>query len=138
MRWVANRGRAEYDANGAPVRVLGIGHDITERKQAEDALRANERFLTRLLETAPLVIYLFDAARGQTLYASSCAATSLGYDAMDALNVSAPEFMAQVMYPEDRVKLEAHFEQLATSRDGDISDYASRMRHRNGEWRLVP
>lgn len=36
-RWVYNLGRASYDKNGKPVRVLGIVQDTTERKQAEAA-----------------------------------------------------------------------------------------------------
>lgn len=46
VRWIGNRGRAEYDANGDPVRMLGIAMDITPRKQAEEALRS----LTATLE----------------------------------------------------------------------------------------
>lgn len=35
VRWVGNRGRAEYDADGKPLRMLGIVVNIEERKQAE-------------------------------------------------------------------------------------------------------
>ncbi len=34
-RWMDGRGRAIYDAAGCPVRLYGVGLDITERKQAE-------------------------------------------------------------------------------------------------------
>ncbi|MBX3011575.1 MAG: PAS domain S-box protein [Caldilineaceae bacterium] len=33
-RWVYHLGRASYDQNGEPIRVLGIAQDITERRQA--------------------------------------------------------------------------------------------------------
>jgi PAS domain S-box-containing protein len=39
MRWMEGRGRAVYSAEGQPLRLYGIGIDITERKQAEEALR---------------------------------------------------------------------------------------------------
>jgi PAS domain S-box-containing protein len=34
-RWMDGRGKAFYDAAGRPVRLYGVGMDITERKQAE-------------------------------------------------------------------------------------------------------
>ncbi len=39
IRWMLGRGRAFYDADGEPVRLVGVGIDITERKRHE------ERFL---------------------------------------------------------------------------------------------
>src|SRR5262249_25072608 len=39
IRWIAARGRTATDAAGQPLRTSGIVLDITERKQAEDAVR---------------------------------------------------------------------------------------------------
>lgn len=41
VRWVIARGRAEYDALGAPTRLPGVVLDITARKEAESTLRAH-------------------------------------------------------------------------------------------------
>ena len=41
--WIGHRGQTEYDAVGNPVRNFGIALDITERKQAEQALRDADR-----------------------------------------------------------------------------------------------
>lgn len=38
-RWQNSRGKAIFDENGTPVKMVGYISDITERKQAEDALR---------------------------------------------------------------------------------------------------
>jgi PAS domain S-box-containing protein len=45
-RWVAARGRASGESEGAPLRVVGLAIDITNRKQAEDALRTSEKLAT--------------------------------------------------------------------------------------------
>ena len=49
--WMEGRGRATYDAAGQVQRLYGIGIDITERKEAEEALRltsARQAFLLKL------------------------------------------------------------------------------------------
>ncbi len=39
VRWVANRGRVVRDDDGAPARMFGLSYDVTERREAEEALR---------------------------------------------------------------------------------------------------
>jgi PAS domain S-box-containing protein len=41
LRWLAGRGEAAYDAAGRPVRVSGVNIDITDRKEAEQTIRAS-------------------------------------------------------------------------------------------------
>jgi PAS domain S-box-containing protein len=42
-RWILSRGEAVRDAAGRPVRMVGALTDITDRKEAEEQLRASER-----------------------------------------------------------------------------------------------
>ena len=41
-RWIAVTGRAEYDAAGRPIRMLGVGRDITNRKRAQEETSRRE------------------------------------------------------------------------------------------------
>jgi len=43
VRWVAHRGQTEYDGAGKAVRTFGVAMDITDRRNAEDALRDADR-----------------------------------------------------------------------------------------------
>ena len=51
-RWVSARGRGLYDVSGTLIRMLGVVQDITERKEAELALRESEARLRFLAELA--------------------------------------------------------------------------------------
>jgi PAS domain S-box-containing protein len=44
IRWIVDRGRAWYDENGRPVGMAGINVDITDRKQAEEAVASAALF----------------------------------------------------------------------------------------------
>ena len=78
------------ELRGFPVRfrdqhfVLGIARDVTDRKRAEEALRANERRLFEFLEKIPAGIFILDAKSRTAYYANQRAKELLGEE-LDAL-----------------------------------------------------
>lgn len=58
--WFTNSGVAIKDENGVPLYFLGVGADITERKNIEESLAASEQRTRAILDNAEEVIYTLD------------------------------------------------------------------------------
>ncbi len=57
-RWIAGRGRVEFDRDGKPLFMRGVSRDITLRKHAEDALRESEARFRTVANVAPVMIWM--------------------------------------------------------------------------------
>jgi PAS domain S-box-containing protein len=63
LHWTASRAQVFCDATGQPVRMAGVTFDITERKQAEEALRVAEEKFRCLVEQSIVGIYVIQDDR---------------------------------------------------------------------------
>jgi len=92
------------DAEGRPQFLLGVSDDITEQRQAAEALRAAETRLQQVLAFSSTVIYAVDIRPGKLIptFVSGNFARLTGYDAADALD---PSWLAERFHPEERERL---------------------------------
>ena len=82
MHWLLARGRGIYDAHGKPTHLLGACMDITELKQAEEALRESEARFRRFVDSNIIGIALVDL-EGNIREANDALLELLGYTRED-------------------------------------------------------
>lgn len=80
LRWRAVRGRAQRDEAGRPLRLAGVGMDITERKQAEAAVQLERERLSQVVDTVDEAIVQVDDD-GRLTLANAAAARLFGHAA---------------------------------------------------------
>ncbi|HSD84362.1 MAG TPA: PAS domain S-box protein, partial [Anaerolineae bacterium] len=79
VRWMQFVDRGFFDAAGNLIEVQAVGRDITDRKQAEEALLRSQQLYRMLVETLPDAIGLFDAQLNLEMI-NSAGVTLFGYD----------------------------------------------------------
>lgn len=100
-KWILSLGKiVERDEQGRPLRMLGTHTDITERKNAEVLLRAQEEHLTSLIYSVDGVVWESDARTHETTYVSPRAERMLGYPL--SRWTGDPSFWINHVHPDDQ------------------------------------
>ena len=123
LRWVTAVGSIEHDADGVPIRLRGITHDITDRKNAELELAERDAQLRLAGKGARVGSFAVDIATG-TLQ------TTPGYRAIHGLPEGAQETThgwRSRLHPDDQPRVDA-IRSLA---------FAERRPEFNTEYRIV-
>ena len=142
LRWIAARGRCQYDPSGTPVRMLGVALDITERKRAEEEINRRESQLAEAQHIAQLGSYEWDV-RSNTVYRSKELCSIFGIAASEF----EPTFEGYLkrVHPDDRGATQKIIEQAFAERKPFSfeeriirADGAVRWLHSQGKWIVDP
>jgi PAS domain S-box-containing protein len=118
IHWIGAKGRFINDETGQPVRMYGAVHDITERKQVEQALRKSERVLREAESLGHTGSWEHDLVTGEIFNTEENLRLFFGDDRSKGTPF---EDYAQAVHPDDReYVVQRHAQLLAEGGPGDI------------------
>jgi len=124
-----------FDTNENLYRIVGTSLNITERKQAEIALRDSQRLLQQISESSPNILYLYDLVENRNVYSNCSTAEILGYSP-EEIAAMGEALLPTIMHPEDFAKVPELQKQISSFNDGEVLEHEYRLRdRRTGEWR---
>ncbi len=109
--WVSVSGAVVRDADGKPVRAIGIIQDITEQKNAEQALRFSERRFKFTMDAAELGVWDMNLS-DRSMWRSKRFDQIFGY-AQPLPLWNADVFLEHIL-PEDREAVDRNFQEALT------------------------
>lgn len=104
LRWIHTRAFPVRDEAGQIYRYAGICQDITQRKQAEQALRATEARFSRAFRSSPDAISIITLTEGRIIDINDSFLDLFGFKREEVIGKTTAE-LAIWSNPEDRAKL---------------------------------
>ncbi|MDQ3779861.1 MAG: EAL domain-containing protein [Chloroflexota bacterium] len=131
LHWLREKAQSICDTDGRTVRLLGVTMEVTDRKEAEEALRQSEARLAALVRNAPDVITVLEAD-GTVRYKSPGIEHELGYTPDELIGTS----VFVLIHPNDLVRAQELFIELLGQARGKVAA-EFRCRHKDGSWRWL-
>jgi len=124
LRWVSTDKMPYRDEQGNVIGVIGFAVDITDRREAEQALRLSEQRYRRLVDNALVGVYRTNL-EGQVLYANETLMRIFEFASLEEMR--ACSVLSLYQQPRDR---QAFLERL--KRDGMVANYELQAQTRTG------
>lgn len=133
VHYVESHGYLQRDADGRPVRLVGLNRDVTAEKKLQQALDLAEQRWQLALESTNDGVWDWDMAAG-TFYHDERWTSMLGYDRHEV----STEFggWRSLVHPEDLRSCDAAAQEHQEGRTA-FYQHEHRMLAKNGQWRWI-
>ena len=122
------------DQTDAIERVIFIATDITVRRRAEEAVRESQRFIGRVADTSPAILYVYDVIRARYVYVNHQVEKILGFTSEQFL-AGGSRLAKELVHPDDAGLLAERGRRLAgAENDGVVFECVFRMRNVHRQW----
>jgi len=138
VRWIASRGVVQRDDHGKAIRTTGIVRDVTERREAQESLKAlnetlEQQVTQRTAERDRMWrlsgdLFLVIGQRWEIRAANPAVTSLLGYTPEEVIG----ERFVRFFHPDE---FESLTQAIRTASVAPLRDFIARLRAKDGSWR---
>jgi PAS domain S-box-containing protein len=108
--------------------------EIMRRIQMEKDLIESQRFVHRIADATPNLLYLYDVIENRNVYINSRIKDILGYSPEEIKKMKSA-FFKKLLHPGDASVIDSLWKRFSTASEGDIIESEYRLKNYSGEWR---
>ena len=113
--------------------LLIITTDISKIKRAEREITDRNKFILRIAESTPGLLYLFDLRTNKNLYVNRKIEEYLGYTP-ESIRHMGNDFLETMIHPYDLLAYDNHRKKIFKAKDKEVHVVDYRLRHIQGRW----
>lgn len=108
--------------------------DVSSHKRVENALADSRRFIAKVLDTVPNIVYVYDLVEQRSVYVNDQVGGLLGYSPKE-IQAMGDQLLPQLLHPYDKGQMREHLSRLASTGSDEVFDVEYRLKHRERGWR---
>jgi len=117
-------------------RALDEASERAARRQAEQALASSQRFLQRVIDATPHVVFVCDFAAQRILYINRQVNSVLGYTP-EQMQELGTDVLKKITPADEAGRVDEVIARLAAARDDEMVEYELRVKSASGSWRSL-
>lgn len=137
-----NKSEIPIDDSAAPIinekgnliGVVMVFRNISDRRIAEKEIMNNQKFIKRIADSLPSVLYIYDLKGPKISYTNYKIAELLGYDSNEVVKMG-ETFFEKFIHPDDYTKLKSNLAKYYDAEDNEILNYEYRILNSEGKYR---
>jgi PAS domain S-box-containing protein len=122
--------------NGSLLGIVLVFRDITARRKAELELFEREKFIQKIADSIPNILYVYELETPSITYVNNKVIEMLGYTPADVKRTGSA-FFSTFIHPTDYRRMLSLFQKFASAKDNEVIEYEYRIKNLKGEWRWM-
>lgn len=124
--------------SGELIGVVMVFRNITERKRIEKEIRNNQKFITRIADSLPSILYInnIQGAGINLTYLNYKIAEILGYS-LEYVTAKGDNFFRENIHPDDFSRLRLNIGKYYKAKDNEILNFEYRIKDINGNYKWL-
>ena len=121
------------DAEGKPLKMIGVDMDITAELAAAKKMKEQAHFIQSTNDALPDILFVMNLHTKETIYINHSFEETLGYP--EVAESSPEKNIVALIYEEDVPVIITHLEDLKNSADGEVFEIEYRLKAADGSFR---